>query len=657
MANPDVSNIQEPRWMVKPRQGSWLVALLAGGLLLLPVPAQAVVSCGFSAGTATVTMGANDTATLARGGAGQINVNGAPCGAATVLNTDTIVVHGAGGAETLVVDLSGGPFEPGATAEGSGVSEIEFSGNLAGGTDNFRITGSSGAENLNFGSFGLNLNGDDDVDVTIAGAETFTVNAGDGDDVVSGAGGDVTGAAFPLSLTLNGEGGADTLTGGAAGDTITGGVGDDAFNGGAGNDVLLGEDGNDTVDGGPGNDALSGMAGTDTALYASASSGVTVNLATGSSSGGGGIDSLASVENATGSLFADTLVGDDTANVLDGAGSADTLRGAGDDDSLLGGEGSDTADYSTAPSPVNANLGAGTASGDGSDVLSSVENVIGSDFGDTLTGNSANNNLQGGAGNDTLAGNGGDDVLAGGAGSDLLDEGSEANGSDDLSGGSGSDTVSYGKRSQDLVVSINGDFDDGAPGESDNVATDVENVVTGSGDDVVTGEGAGNRLETGAGDDFLTGAGGDDVLDGGPGRDVADYFTASSGVSVDLSTGRATGGAGNDVLMRIEDLVGSTGNDVLRGNDEDNEILGHGGIDTINGGRGHDELYGGQGDDELRGRRGNDRLRGDADNDHLAGGPGKDRLNGGPGFNTCNGGPGRDRMTGCRRKLTFADLI
>ena len=49
-----------------------------------------------------------------------------PCGAATTLLTDTIVVNGSTGAENVTIDLSGGQFAPGVAVEGSGLSEIEF---------------------------------------------------------------------------------------------------------------------------------------------------------------------------------------------------------------------------------------------------------------------------------------------------------------------------------------------------------------------------------------------------------------------------------------------------------------------------------------------------------------------------------------------------
>ena len=94
--------------------------------LALAAPGQAA-TCGFAGSTVTVTFAANDFVTMAVSGTA-ITMNGAPCGAATTSTADLIATAtaGTGGNETFAVDLGGGPFAPGATAEPSGVSEIEF---------------------------------------------------------------------------------------------------------------------------------------------------------------------------------------------------------------------------------------------------------------------------------------------------------------------------------------------------------------------------------------------------------------------------------------------------------------------------------------------------------------------------------------------------
>ncbi len=88
-------------------------------------------------------------------------------------------------------------------------------------------------------------------------------------------------------------------------------------------------------------------------------------------------------------------------------------------------------------------------------------------------------------------------------------------------------------------------------------------------------------------------------------------------------------------------VVGTSGDDVLRGTDGADVICGRGGDDVIRGGGGRDLLIGG---------RGNDRIYGGAGNDTLRGGAGNDLLNGGAGRDTCLGGPGRDRFRRCERR-------
>ena len=97
------------------------------------------------------------------------------------------------------------------------------------------------------------------------------------------------------------------------------------------------------------------------------------------------------------------------------------MAGAGKD-IIDGGAGSDTVDYSWSTAAVSVNLTAKTASGGyaANDVLSNVENITGSIYGDVLTGDANANRLLGGAGNDTIDGGAGDDYLDGGAGTDTL---------------------------------------------------------------------------------------------------------------------------------------------------------------------------------------------------------------------------------------------
>ncbi|GGE55347.1 serralysin [Agaricicola taiwanensis] len=142
----------------------------------------------------------------------------------------------------------------------------------------------------------------------------------------------------------------------------------------------------------------------------------------------------------------------------------------------------------------------------------------------------------------------------------------------------------------------------------------IENAVGGSGDDIMIGNDADNRL---------TGGLGADVMDGGAGWDAADYsdadpISSSQGgrLVADLMTsGSNNGEATGDRYHSIEELIGSRHNDSLRGDDDDN---------IVRGGAGHDELHGRGGDDALYGGDGNDSFSGGLGADHLDGGSGQD---------------------------------
>jgi Ca2+-binding RTX toxin-like protein len=155
-------------------------------------------------------------------------------------------------------------------------------------------------------------------------------------------------------------------------------------------------------------------------------------------------------------------------NLIDGGSGNDTLRGGGDDDTLEGGQGNDlldggpggidTAVYRKDINKVNVNLLTGIAI-DGFattdtiaklGTLSSIENVIGSNYADTITGDTQSNYLAGLAGNDSISGGTGNNTLDGGTGSDTLIGGLVSDtliggGSNDLlQGGAGADTYVVG---------------------------------------------------------------------------------------------------------------------------------------------------------------------------------------------------------------------
>ncbi|CUS33710.1 hypothetical protein COMA1_11303 [Candidatus Nitrospira nitrosa] len=378
-----------------------------------------------------------------------------------------------------------------------------------------------------------------------------------------------------------------------------------------------------------------------------------------------------------GTTSADTIIGRAGNDTLNGSGGNDRLNGGTGTDILNGGTGIDTADYSnvvingttyigaTAGVTVNLGLtGAQNTGGAGTDTLTSIENAIGTNFADRLTGNSANNVLTGLAGNDTLIGGGGNDQLTGGSGNDRLD------------GGTGSDTADYSTATAGVTVGLNLTFAQDTVGGGVDTLLNLENLIgsnfadklfgdgsnnvlsglTGNdtlhgndGRDTLNGDGGDDTLFGGTGRDTLRGGSGldklyggseDDVLDGGFGADIMDggdgndiYYvdhigdvaaeafdddasgnfdrvqssvthTLGKGIEELFLTGTdAIDGTGN---AKSNDIKGSQANNVLSGLAGDDIIEGGGGMDLLDGNIGEDSLYGGTGADLLSGGSGND---------------------------------------------------
>jgi Ca2+-binding RTX toxin-like protein len=148
------------------------------------------------------------------------------------------------------------------------------------------------------------------------------------------------------------------------------------------------------------------------------------------------------------------LVGND---ILDGGSGNDTLIGGQGNDTLIGGSGIDTADYSTATAGVKVSLGLTgpqNTVGAGTDTLSGIENLTGSHFNDTLSGDSNDNVITGGLGNDTLTGGNGSDTFMYhvGDGNDTVVGGAGASWTDTINLGGG--TSALGTYGVDWTLSI-----------------------------------------------------------------------------------------------------------------------------------------------------------------------------------------------------------
>ena len=391
---------------------------------------------------------------------------------------------------------------------------------------------------------------------------------------------------------IEGSEGVDTIRSYIQDDYVLGWGGDDIIETNAGADLIIAGDGDDYIDAGDDGDLIDGGTGFDVVIFAASNIGVRADLE--SRVGQGGFaqgDTYIGIEAFIGTGFADILGGDAANNRLEGEGGNDLLEGrdgsdelyggAGNDklhgdeggDQIDGGEGSDTANYfdinGNAIQGVSISLAAGTASGGDAegDTLLSIENLVGSDFSDTLIGDAGANRIEGGRGDDLIDGGEGDDILIGGRGADSI------------SGGSGVDTVAYSLSVEGLDIDLANNLASSGDAQGD-VLTGIEIVEASYHDDNIFGDSSDNRLRGGRGADHIDGRGG---------FDIADYSTAEEGVSVDLTLGTGTAGeALGDTLAGIEMLLGSSYID---------QLVGSAGNDWFDGGFGNDTVFGASGSD------------------------------------------------------------
>jgi Ca2+-binding RTX toxin-like protein len=215
----------------------------------------------------------------------------------------------------------------------------------------------------------------------------------------------------------------------------------------------------------------------------------------------------------------------------------------------------------------------GTAFYDGNgeqDRLISIENVIGTDYNDTMWGNGANNEFQGFGSADDLHGEGGKDTLRGGAGDDTLfgdgdsdalfgdQNNDELHGGaegDQLDGGDGIDTAYYDGSPSGVTVSLRpGQVGIGGDAQGDTLIR-IEHLWGSIHDDTLTGDDFGNHLDGDAGNDILDGGNGRDVLTGGRGDDTlaGGFDFARDTYVIDLfNEGTQQVNIGNDVITQYE---------------------------------------------------------------------------------------------------------
>jgi Ca2+-binding RTX toxin-like protein len=361
------------------------------------------------------------------------------------------------------------------------------------------------------------------------------------EEYVGGSGRDTFNGSFydDRLILLDGD---DTVRGLGGNDQIFGGNGADDVDGGAGDDLLSGGSGNDTINGGSGNDTviytLAGPNGPEGEVEALVFAGAIVDLAAGTGGRGFEADQLFLIENVYGTHLNDRISGNGTANVLFGGDGADTLNGAGGDDILV----------------------AGTSDG-------GVDRLIGGDGNDRLVVGTGSFEADGGNGSDTLDFSLPTDPFLGGGRTLALDidlqerilvrriETSELVWKDDQSIDARfwdgevytpeavlRADVNYARAASDLALRFPDEDEILAEGETREALTDAPSLAL-------------------------------------------DYVTTTTVVS------------GQGDFDSIEGVIGSIGDDLIRGTDGANNLRGGDGDDVLEGRGGIDTLDGGDGVD------------------------------------------------------------
>lgn len=398
---------------------------------------------------------------------------------------------------------------------------------------------------------------------------------------------------------------------------------------GSGNDTAFGGAQAETFSGGSGSNFIDGGGGIDTIDYAEATVGVSVNLSGESGQWAGNSDTLANIENVTGSNHNDTIVGSSGNNILKGGDGDDTLEGGYGDDRLEGGAGRNTARYSSfLDARVDLSITVAQSTGGyGRDTLLDIDNLEGGSGADTFIGNGENNRLVGNAGNDTLTGGGGNDTVDGGSGQDMAV----------FSGASGEYTITRVDQTTVTIADKNQNrdgtdtlkdvrlvkFSDKIIALTNNSPTNVFLTSTSAFEDKAVGAVVGSLAGSDPDGDALTFS-----LASNPG---GFFGLNSSGTGLVLlkALDHETA-AQHTIMIQAEDKYGGvftkTFTITVHNVVETTPLVRYGTSkgEQVVGESGNDRLFGLSGNDQLFGQLGNDTLSGGKGNDTLVGGAGKD---------------------------------
>lgn len=317
--------------------------------------------------------------------------------------------------------------------------------------------------------------------------------------------------------------------------------------------------------------------------------------------------------------------------------------------------GDDTLDYSSSNYGITVDLyrGVGYGAYAEGDTFVNIENLIGTQYSDHLSGSGGVNRISGGAGADMIIARGGDDIIEGGAGNDtyywyrgsgndIINQSTKLVGDQDtLEFGSyiSRDDLEFDLDGSDLIVSVQGDnggtltvvnfvAEDGSEGlyqikfDDGSVMShaDILSIATEGNqqpedepvDDPVLPPSPPEEDPAPVLDDevYIAGSASETFV-GETGLDTVSYAESTYGVTVDLYYGRGYGAyATGDILTSINNLIGTNFSDHLSGGISDNYIFGGASSDYIDGRYGNDTLVGGEGNDTIRGGRDDDTLWG-----------------------------------------------